>query len=487
MTRSLAGYLFRYLVCALFGASVCMGMAQAKVEGGLLTPDAETLLDSPAEETVSGVATLDVVLQYAYRNNPDLQAARARLYAVHESLPQALAGWRPTIEAQADITDTDLSEGARSSDGSTSQSASLSVTQPLYRGGRTSSETKAARHVIAAQSAALAAVEQAVLLGAATAFMDVVRDRALYDLSKNNRDVIARQLEAVTARFEYGEVTRTDVSQAEARLARAESIVTQSLGDLERSESVYQQIIGIKAESLDQPYLSLNLPRNKEEAAALAEYSNPDVLAAIHAHKAAEMDVDSVYGELLPDIALFGFVDHTRDPSPGLLDKQTTSIFGVQASVPLYRAGATRSRVREAKYVSNQRYVEILAARRAARQQAIENWADLLAARTEIKSREAEVEASRIAREGVRQEEQLGSRTVLDVLDADQEYLDAQVALVTARRDEIIAQFSLLASLGRLTPETLGFEGDAINEQEHLRETIRKIFTMNVDRLGAID
>ncbi len=459
----------------------------------VLVPDvvpepSEVMVEIKPEESPEQSLGLGTVLRQAYLSNPTLLAARQELKATHELLPQAMSGWKPTVSADASVTNTDV-EGSNfgGGDGSTSKDVGLSLDQPLFRGGRTVSEMAAARHTIAAQAASLSGVEQNILRATATAYMDVVRDQALFDLSWNNREVIARQLEATQDRFEVGELTRTDVSQAKARLARADADAITERGNLRRSQAVFEQVTGMPSGKLEEPSVMLEIPETLDEAAALAEQTNPQVMAAMYAHRASEEDVEDVFGELLPTVGLFGQWNRSYDPSPGLIDEQTTRSVGVSASIPLYQAGSVRSRVRQAKQTANQRYIQILETRRQARQQAISDWESLQAAQAEIRSRTAQAEASGIAQEGVEAETEVGQRTILDALDANQEFLDAQAALVNARRNEIVASFSLAATLGQLTPERLGFPGDAIGYDGNLEDVTRRIFDMGVDRVGSAD
>ncbi len=423
---------------------------------------------------------LSTALRVTYANNPTLKAARSELRAVHESLPQAMAGWKPTISAGTGITGTDV-DGGNSGDGSTQKEVSLSLNQPIWQGGSTFAATKAARNLIRAQNEVLKSVEQEVILEAATAYMDVVRDKALLELSKNNRDVIARQLEATKDRFEVGEITRTDVSQSEARLARAESDVIRSRGTLSASMAAYEQTVGATPVDLSGPDIMIDLPASLDEALELADKNNPAILSARFTHESAEHDVDDVYGELLPSVDISGSWSRLYDPSPGLIEKQTSKSIGLSASIPLYQAGSVRSRIREAKQTANQRYIEIMAAQRLVRQKVVSSWENLEAARAEIVSRGAQVEAARIAREGVHQETEVGARTILDALDADQELLDAQVSLVTAERNEVVASFELAEALGLLVPEILGFQELAIDHTSHLDAVTRKIFSLDAE------
>ncbi len=427
---------------------------------------------------------LQDVLRAAYNDNPTLKAARAELRAVHERLPQAEAGYKPTASANGRVESGETEDDFGSSS-STGKSIGASVNQPLYRGGRTVAAMSSARDFIAAQTAILNGAEQDILLQAATAYMDVVRDRALLDLSRNNQNVIGEQLKAARERFEVGDLTLTDVSQSEARFARAEADITASQATLKRSEAVFEEIIGFAPPAaFDVTTVNLPKPTGAEESASLAEQNNPDVIAATLLQRSSESDVDNVFGELLPSVGLFAEWNKAYDPLPGLVDEQENKTIGISASIPLYEGGAVRSRVRAAKETANQRYMQILEARRNAHQRAITSWEALEAARAEIKSREAQVKASEVAKEGVVLETELGARTILDSLDADQELLDARASLVTARRNEIVANFTLANVLGALAPENLGFGEDSVNHQAHLDDVRARIFNMDVDSVA---
>ncbi len=424
-------------------------------------------------------------LEWTYQNNPTLQAARAQLRAIQEQLPQAYAGWKPTVLGEASITNTDI-DGSNfgGATGSTAKDVVLSLNQPIYRGGTTFANVKGARAVIQAQLASLSKVEQDVLLDAATAYMNVLRDQALLDLSQNNYDVIDKQREATQDRFDVGELTKTDVSQAEARLAGAQSDIINARGNLKTSKAIFQQIIGFMPGALEKPNIELVDPLDLETAIIQGEETSPDVLTSFYLHQASENDIDSVFGELLPEVSFSSSWNRTRDPAPGLIDEQTTKAIGITATIPLYQAGSVRSRVREAKYTSNQRLLQITETKREVRQRIISAWEDLQAARAEIDSRKAQVDAAAIAREGVHSEAELGSRTILDALDADQELLDAKVALVTAQRNKTVAEFGLLAVLGFLTPEKLQFETPTFKAESKRQAFSFDDFDLDVDRIG---
>lgn len=421
-------------------------------------------------------------LRTAYINNPTLRAARAEMRATSEFLPQAQSGWMPVANANGTATKADI-DPRRSGGGTTSKTLGLSVTQPLYRGGRTVSGIDSAENRIKAQAAILDATEQQLLLNVATAYMNVVRDRALLALSENNITVVNRQMDASRSRFEVGEVTRTDVAQSQARLARAQANRTTAIGNLKSSLAVYEQLVGTPANNLVQTTVNFVFPASRDEATALADRNSPLIAASTYLHQSAEEDIGTIFGELLPELGLSANIERTWDPQPGRIPDTTNKSLSLVATIPLYEGGYTRSRVRQAKFTANQRYIETMETQRETRQNVVSNWETWKASQAEIISRQSQVEANRIAQEGVRQEAELGTRTILDALDADQEYLDAQVALVSAQRDEIVASFALARALGILTPATLGFPEISYNPVLDRDTADWKMLGMDVDRV----
>lgn len=412
--------------------------------------------------------TLEEALALAYTNNPSLLSSRAELRATDEFVPQALSGWRPrvTLDGQAGLEweDTSVSDD----ESLEPRAASLNVTQPLYRGGRTVSGTRQAENQVLAQREILASVEQDVLLRAVTAYMDVLRDEAVLQLNINNEQVLQRQLEAARDRFEVGEITRTDVAQAESRLSLATSNRIAAEGQLTTSRAIYREVVGQMPGTLVQPAPATGLPASEEEAVAGSQ-SNPAVLAAEYIERAARDGVDVVFGELLPEINLLGDVTTGEDLSSSGVSTSSASIVA-RVVIPLYEGGGTHARVREAKERVSQRRQDIEVQRRAAAQFATTAWRALQTARSQIASFQAQVRAAEIALEGVQQEAAVGSRTVLDILDAEQELLDARVGLVRAQRDEVVASYQVLSAIGRLTAADLGLPVEYYDVERHYRE-----------------
>ncbi len=391
----------------------------------------------------------------AYQTNPTLLAQRANLRAVNEGVPQELSNYRPfvSIESFAGAQHIDRN-GSDGSESTTPYQASVGLAQPLYRGGRTVAGVARAESEVAAQRAVLRSVEQGVLLGAVTAYMDVWRDQAVLQLTINNEQVLARQLEASQDRFDVGELTRTDVAQSEARLARATAQRIEAEGNLTASRAVFQEVVGFLPGTLEAPPALEGLPPSERDVVGAARDDNPEVLSARFAEQAARHQIDVSRGQLLPEAFLTGEARHSEETFSK--DGETDLARGlVEVTVPLYQSGLVSSQVRESKQFAIQRSREIEESSRFAERVAIESWEDLETAQARGVSFQSEVRSSEIALEGVRQENAVGQRTILDVLDAEQELLDAQVNLTRARRDEIVASYEVLSAMGRLTARNL--------------------------------
>lgn len=405
----------------------------------------------------AGAQTLAEALADAYATNPTLDAARAELRAVNEGVPQALANWRPSISVTGSAgkgrIDSETST-TNNDETLTPLAASASLTQPLYRGGRTVAATARAEQKVLSQRATLDSVEQSVLLRAATAYMNVWRDQSVITFNENNERVIERQLEATRDRFTVGEVTRTDVAQAETRLALATADRIAAEGALRASQAVYEEVIGKDPGVLSPPPPIAGLPPSFDEVIELSITHNPDILSASFAEKAARHRVREITGELYPTVEINASLSHSEETSARGSQTQRAQILA-EVTIPLYQQGAVSSRVREAMHISNQRRIEIEEARRRTGQESISAWEGLQTAQAQIRSFESGVRAAEIALEGVRQENEVGARTILDILDAEQELLDAQVNLVRSQRDEIVAGFEVLATVGQLTARDL--------------------------------
>jgi TolC family type I secretion outer membrane protein len=304
-----------------------------------------------------------------------------------------------------------------------------------------------------------------------------VRDEATRQLRLNNIQVLERQLQASQDRFRVGEVTRTDVAQSEARLENAKSALMTAEAALAASRANYQRVVGMAPGTLKTPDSMPELPANLDEAIELAMEMSPGVKAAKHNEEAAKYGVRSAKGALMPTVGVqASWTDRT---SSGFSVEANTSFnspsevksIGVQVSVPLYAGGARYSAIRRAKQLHSQSRLNILQAERVAQEEVFVAWDNYRAAVGRITSTEASVRANEIALEGVKQEAYVGSRTTLEVLNAEQELLNARVSLVSAKRDEVVAAYNLVSSVGRLTAKGLGLGIDVYDETEYYRKT----------------
>jgi outer membrane protein len=419
--------------------------------------------------------TLADALARAYGTNPQLQAERAGLRATDEGVPQALSGWRPTVtvtgEKGKQRTDNEATTSER--DPSTVE---LEVSQPLFEGGRTIYATRRAEANVQAGRAQLTSTEQNVLLSATRAYMNVVRDMAVLELNRTNETRLQRQLQAARDRFRVGEITRTDVAQAEARVARATSDRIQAEGALVNSRANYRSIVGDLPGTLSRPGPDLvALPANEQEALSQAEAANPDVLRARYRADAARFSVNQIRGELLPDLKVKGTISQENDTTARGSQREVGAVTAT-LTIPLYQAGDVYSRLRAAKETHVQRLEDLDDRRRSVQESATSAWNNLQTARAAVRSFQAEVRASAIALEGVQREALVGSRTVLDVLDAEQELLDAKVNLVRSERNEIVARFELKSAVGGLTAAGLKLAVQPYDATRNYRDVRGKWF-----------
>jgi TolC family type I secretion outer membrane protein len=407
-------------------------------------------------------------LRATYQNNPQILAERSRQQATDEAVPTALSGFRPTARYEYDRGRQRSTFGNARETYTDANSRTLRVEQPLFRGGRTISNYQAAKQRVRAGQARLSAVEQNVLFQSITAYMNVVQAEAILTLARNNEKVLQKQLLASQERFDVGEVTRTDVAQSEARLSSANADVISAEGQLISAVAVYERAIGSKpSNSLTTPRILPELPASLKEALAQALQQNPELLEALRSEKAAKYVVNSNIGSLLPEVSLVGSV--SKQDNAGILGntKLDRDSLTVNFSVPLYQSGAEYSRVREAKARQRQSVQQTVDARQAVEEQVTQAWEGLETALATINAREDQIKAAKVALDGVKQEQEYGARTVLDVLDAEQELFISKTNLVRAERNRIVAVYNLLLAQGNLTPQTLALNVPNYDPQDN--------------------
>ncbi len=423
----------------------------------------------------AGAETLNEALAAAYTGNPTLLAQRARLRATDETLPEARSGWLPTVTATGDAGVSSVDSAVGGQQDLQPLSYGLSVRQPLYSGGRTVAGVSRAQNLILAERAVLQSVEQTVLLEAATAYIDVLRTTAVLELNAKTEQVLRRELNATEDRYRVGELTLTDVAQARARLSGAVAGRIQAQGDLEAARAEYVRVIGKAPENVTVPPLISGLPSSLRETLEIVDAENPDLIAARYQEEASVDDIALAKGEMLPTLSLDGRVSHSEEVTSAGSESDSASITA-QLSIPLYQAGGASARVRQAKQAASERRIAVNEAEREARAVATAAWQSLATARARESQFESQVEANTTALEGTREQARVGSRILLDVLNAEQELLQAQVNLVSAKRDSFVAGLEVLASVGRLTARDLALPVEYYDETDYHNKVKRKLW-----------
>jgi outer membrane protein len=429
--------------------------------------------------------TLEWALVQAYQNNPSLNAQRAALRATDENVPQALSGYRPKLS----LTSTDgytysntLSDSVSQSvfPNSTSYSSiakglgtrefGATATQTLFNGLQTANRTRQAESQVMGARETLRVTEQQVLLDAATAYMNLLRDQAILELNRRNVEVLTEQLKQTRDRFNVGEVTRTDVAQAESRLAAGRSALLGAQSNFVTSQANYRRVIGVDPGHLD-PGTPVDRfsPPTLPGAINFGELQSPSVLAAMYGVDIAELGVKISEGALYPNLALQASVSKDYDAVYNVLKQTTASVLGT-LTIPIYQGGAEYSAIRQSKETVGQQRLNLDVNRDQARATVVQSWGQLDAAKAQIEATTAQVNAAEIALNGVREEARVGQRTTLDVLNAQQELVNARVALVTAQHDRVVASYTLLAAVGALSMQRLGLNVLIYDPQVHYQQ-----------------
>jgi outer membrane protein len=426
--------------------------------------------------------TLPGALAEAYRNNPSLNAQRASVRAIDENVPQALAGYRPKVSVTATGGEQSLSTTNKVNTGpgqpaqyvtqsgyNSPFSTGLTITQTLFNGFQTANRTRQAESQVLAARANLAVSEQNVLLNAVIAYMNLLRDAAIVELQKSNVEVLQEQLRQTRDRFNVGEVTRTDVAQAESSLASGRSQLLTAQANYTASVATYRQVIGKAPGHLAAASpVDRFSPKTVDKAVALGLQNNPAVAAAQFNVDAAQVNVKVAEGALLPNLSVQGNVQKNFLGVGNLstMESFNASVFGT-LTVPIYQGGSEYSLIRQAKETLGQRRLDLATTRDQVRQSIVQAWGQLEAAKANIEATQAQVQAAEIALNGVREEARVGQRTTFDVLTAQQTLVNARVSVVTAQHDRIVASYTLLANIGRLEPQVLGLPVQTYQPQLH--------------------
>lgn len=447
--------------------------------------------------------TLEQALSRAYMANPTLNSQRASVRATDEQVPQALSGYRPTLNATADVGAQRSSFKAKDAGGgdipdlsaftppqreailnalsSLGQTRTKGTTYPrgvgvqgtqmIYDGQQTYNRVRTAESNILGAREQLRNSEQNVLFDAAQAYMDVLRDYAILDVRKNNVDVLDEELRAARERFNVGEVTRTDTAQAEAAVQGARTAVSQAEAQLNTSRATYRQVVGDDvarpraAKSVDKI-----LPKSLGAAINLSQAQHPAILAAFHGVDAATLQIRTLEGGLLPQLGLEAAFQRRWDDSFQQRGRSTSGSLVGRLTIPIYQGGSEYSSVRQAKETAGQRRLEADIARDQVRQAVVSAWGNVESTTAQIKSAQSQIEANQVALNGVREEAKVGQRTTLDVLNAQQLVLDSRVTLIQAQHDRVVASYALLSSVGWLTAQKLGLSVATYDPNVHYEQ-----------------
>ncbi|MFC7052804.1 TolC family outer membrane protein [Hansschlegelia quercus] len=431
--------------------------------------------------------SLEDALARAYMANPTLNAQRAQVRATDEQVPQALSGYRPTVTVTADVgrartTQTTQTEAenlgglaipatkTKTTDNSTPRGAGITADQTLFDGFRTYNTVRSAESNVLGAREQLTNSEQNVLFDTAQAYMDVLRDYAILDVRRNNVDVLKEELRAATQRFEVGEVTRTDTSQAQAAVEGSYTAVSQAEAQLNTSRATYRQVVG---EEIGRPRAARSidklLPKSLNEAINLSQAQHPAILAAFHGVDAANLQIRVFEADLYPQVGLEAAFQRRYDSSSQITRTTDASVVG-RLTFPIYQGGLVSSRVRQAKETAGQRRLEADISRDQVRQAAVSAWGQLQSATSQIQSAQAQIKANQTALNGVREEAKVGQRTTLDVLNAQQAVLNARITLIQAQRDRVVAAYALMSAVGWLTASRLGLAAARYDPNAHYEQ-----------------
>ncbi len=422
--------------------------------------------------------TIYGAMEKAYQNNPDLNAVRAGLRATDEGVPIAKAGYRPRIAATATGTLTRLDQEfiprpLDFHDGS----AGITITQQVFDGFQTLNNVRAAEATVFSSRETLKANEISILLAAAQSYANIARDQRIVSIRKQNLAFLKEQLNAAEARLDVGEGTRTDVSQAQAELANAQALLVNAVAQLKESEAVYVQIVGDAPKGIKQPSpASKALPKSLDQAVATGLREHPSIAAAQYNVDAAGYRVKSAEGTMLPGVVVQGALTRSTGNEPGSNLDSTTASVTARLEIPLYQGGAEYGQIRQAKERLGQQRILVDSARADVQQTIVSAHAQLEAALANISANRSQVNAANMALDGVIEERKVGQRTTLDVLDAQQSVLAAEESLVSSQRNAVVASYSLLAAMGRLTIKSQGLQVAEYRAEEHYEAVKDKWF-----------
>jgi outer membrane protein len=416
---------------------------------------------------MAGTASADTLreaLVSSYQTNPTLTAQRETLKGTDATVAIAKAAGRPQVSATVGLNRTVTQSGLLINGGKgPTLTAGVDLSYPLYQGGAVKNSVRAAQTRVEAGRATLSAVEGDVFTQATTAYMDVIRDRSVVELNLNNVKVLETNLQATQDRFQIGDLTRTDVAQSEARLQLGRSQLAVAQGQLTASEATYRQVIGHAPGNLAPPPPLPPLPATDDEAVRIALADNPDLVSISRQAIAAGYDVSVARAGRLPTLSAVAsetYVNNLAGNNPAFVGNTgNATTLGLSARVPVFQGGLPAARIRQAQAQQGQTLEQVVGTERAVVQAARAAFANYEAAQNSIQAQTVAVQANELALEGNRAEQSVGTRTIIEVLNAEQELLNSQVALVSAKRDAYVAGFQLLNAMGQAQAQYLGLDG----------------------------
>jgi outer membrane protein len=433
-----------------------------------------------AASPMPGLAqTLEQALGQAYRNNETLNAERASLRGIDEEVPQALSGYRPRVEATADIGSRYLDEkgadGQRQVSTATPRGVGLTATQTLFNGYQTANRVRMAESQVSAGREALRFMEQTVLLDSVTAYMDVLRSAGVLELERRNLDVLRQQLDLTRNREVAGNATFTDVAEVQSRLAAAKSEVLAAQAAYDSSRATFERVIGTEARNLTAGRPADRFtPSTLDAAVSLALAQNPAVTAAMYGADVALLQTKISEGALYPMVTLEGSVKRQWDVTPAQFlpypGTSTDASIVSRVVVPLYQGGGEYAKIRQSKEAAGQKRLSLEAVRKLARATVVQAWSSVSAAKAQIDAAQSRVQAAEIAFDGVRREFGAGQRGTFELLTLQQDLLNARVSLVIAQRERVVTSYTLLAAVGRLSPQTLGLATELYDPLVHYEQ-----------------
>ena len=426
-------------------------------------------LAQPARaETIFGALTK------AYQFNSELNSARAGVRVTDEGVALAKTGYRPQIVGTSSINYTN-----QAGTGITTGAFGVSLSQVLFDGFQTRNNVSSAEAQVRASNEGLRNTGQNILFNAASAYMDVIRDRQIAVLRERNLQFLVEQVRAATSRFEVGEGTRTDVAQADASRSAAVAQLSAARAQAQASEATYRQIVGEKPGRLTAAGPVKSLPKNLDSAVAIAGKEHPAILANLHLVDAAGFAVKSAEGALLPQISAGVSLDRdyvNGSPNAAQNGWSNSASIGATLTVPIYQGGRVSATVRQRKESLGQARIEVDVARDQVRAAITSAWAQFIAAQQSVGANRELVSAAQLALNGVSEERNVGQRTTLDVLNAQADVITAQINQVTAERDLVVASYAILSALGRLDVTRLGLKVEEYKPQEHYKAVKDKWF-----------